>query len=297
MGVSNTLSTANSFLQSVVSLAVAALLGAGALIGYDQLHQRERLGEFREKLKHTEHELASERERNSQLQVQIEKLDTALHLLRVDHRLAEVRVIKQEKDPNSQQVWTEIEFVEIAEDGREINQPRQFRFQGDKVYVDYWVVKFEDHYVEQAELNRGTSICLFRGIHGEYQSPAEAYRLDTVGSRPAAYARGRAMSAFEQQIWKDFWEFANDPDLAKAKGIRAAHGEEPYTAVREGMRYRLELRASGGLSITPVKDDPRKPVPRRQEPDRNTTARYGLTSTVRLASVRTQENRLQLRRY
>ena len=196
--------------------------------------------------------LESERVRNRQLNDQVERLDTALHLMKVDHRMAEIRVVRQGLDPETQKLWSEIEFVEVSEEGREIGEPKQFTFEGDKVYIDYWVVKFADHYVEQAALHRATSICLFRGIHGEYQSPAEAFRLDSIGDRPPAYARGKALTDFEKEIWSDFWEFANNPHLAWQKGIRAAHGEEPYMAIREGMTYRVELRASDGLSIVPI---------------------------------------------
>ena len=69
------------------------------------------------------------------------------------------------------------------------------------------------------------------------------------------------MSDFEQQIWKDFWDIANDEERAREKGIRAAHGEEPYTQLREGKSYRLELRASGGLTIKPARDVKRATPP------------------------------------
>lgn len=258
MSATDVINSINNLLQKLIGLCIIAGICVAGWFGYEQVHQGERLGEFRERLRLTEVELKTEREKTTQLLNQVEKLDTALHLIKIDHRLAEIRVLDQTIDPTTGRAWTEIEFVEIADDGREIGEARRFRLEGDKVYVDYWVVKFADHYVERAEINRATSICLFRGIHGEYQSPAEAYRLDDVGERPPAYARGKEVSDFEQQIWADFWEFANDPKLAYEKGIRAAHGEEPYTAVRKGMTYRLELRASGGLSIAPV--DPNRPA-------------------------------------
>ena len=259
MSVTNTVSALNGMLRSIFGLATLAVISVGGWLGYEKLNQSERLGEVREKLTHVTQQLEEERLASQGLRVElaeslekIEKLDTALHLLKVDHRLAEINVLRQTPDPETGRMITDIEFVEISEQGHRIGRPKQFTLEGDKVYVDYWVVKFDDSYVEQSELNRATSICLFRGIHGEFQSPAEAYRLDTVGSRPAAYERGTPMSEFEKAIWNDFWDIANDPERAREKGIRAAHGEEPYTQVRAGMTYRLELRASGGLSITPT---------------------------------------------
>lgn len=292
MSVANTLNSISSLLQNLLGLCVVAVVCAVGWVGYEQWNQGERLGAYREKLRQAELELTAERQTNLALQLQVEKLDTALHLLKVDHRLAEIHVLRQATDPKTNSLWSEIEFVEIGEDGRAISAPKKFTFQGDKVYVDYWVVKFADEYVERAELNRATSICLFRGIHGEYQSPAEAFRLDTVGSRPAAYARGTTMSEFERLIWADFWEFANNPELAKEKGIRAAHGEEPYTAVRAGMTYRLELRASGGLTILPVKrgrrfeQEPLTTADRIESQMATTSWRIGLPASVNRVNLR-----------
>ena len=36
---------------------------------------------------------------------------------------------------------------------------------------------------------------------------------------------------------------------AAEKGVRAIHGEAPFIEVRPGRSYKVELRASGGLSI------------------------------------------------
>ena len=69
------------------------------------------------------------------------------------------------------------------------------------------------------------------------------------------------MSDFEKEIWKDFWEFANDPRRAAEMGIRAANGEAVSVKVREGMKYSLELRASGGMSISPIIDQAETPNP------------------------------------
>jgi hypothetical protein len=72
-----------------------------------------------------------------------------------------------------------------------------------------------------------------------------------VGSAPRAYARGGQVSNFERKIWDDFWVIANDPSRAEALGIRAAHGQAVSMKVQEGKSYRVELRASDGLSIVP----------------------------------------------
>jgi hypothetical protein len=59
------------------------------------------------------------------------------------------------------------------------------------------------------------------------------------------------MTEFEREIWRQFWDFANDPDKAEQAGIRAAHPEAPSIKLRPGKEYVIKLRASGGLSINP----------------------------------------------
>jgi hypothetical protein len=120
------------------------------------------------------------------------------------------------------------------------------------VYIEYLVAKFEDKYVEQSDLDRGTAICLFQRIFGENQEPSDGFDLDEVGSRPTAYARGGEISEFERQIWSDFWTIANDPARARELGIRAAHGNAPSIRVKPGMTYRIDLRSTGEFVLGPA---------------------------------------------
>lgn len=64
------------------------------------------------------------------------------------------------------------------------------------------------------------------------------------------------MSEFEQQIWSDFWNIANDRQKAAEIGIRAAHADAPSTKVQKGATYELELRSTGEFSIRRLESDP-----------------------------------------
>jgi hypothetical protein len=121
------------------------------------------------------------------------------------------------------------------------------------VYVETLVVKFTDEAVESADPFRSTSICLFRRVFGENQNPKDGFVLDAPGGQPVIYRTGGPPSDFEKEIWSRFWDYSNNPDEAAKKGIRAAHGEAPSQKLLPGMRYKLNLRASGGLSIQPEK--------------------------------------------
>ena len=51
------------------------------------------------------------------------------------------------------------------------------------------------------------------------------------------------------ELWERFWEYANDPELAREKGVRALQGEAPFMELKAGKKYRVNLRASDGLTI------------------------------------------------
>ncbi len=189
-------------------------------------------------------------------QAEIQRLDTALRLHKMERRLARIRVLDAGVDPDSGKKFSKIEFVELNELGDPVGQARQFSLDGEMVYVDYWVVKFEDKYVEQADLERGMSICMLSRVFGDLQKPKEGFTLDQPGQRPGNYARGSVMSDFEKKIWDDFWKIANDPQQAAELGIRALHGDAVSIKVEKGKTYRVTVRASGGPEIVVETDKP-----------------------------------------
>lgn len=258
--------TVNSLVRTALLALLAAVVGGGAYFGYQEYTQRERMLQDKdEEIAFAQKQLVSmQGELDSRLveisalnqslaeqQQQIEQLETSMHLLKTDQRLARLNVIKIERNEEGEALSSSLEFVELSPSGEPLSQPRKFELPGDVIYIDNWVVKFDDSYIEQADIERGTSLCLFRRIFSEQQSPNEGFSLDEVGMRPQAYARGGAMSDFEKQLWDEFWEFANNPAKAREMGIRAANGEAVSIQVREGMAYNVSLRASGGLSIEP----------------------------------------------
>jgi hypothetical protein len=189
-----------------------------------------------------------------------------MQLLKVTRRVARLTVLDQrprtENDVAAtttevendvpKNLLTRIEFVEIGDNGDPIGDAKQFDIVGDMVYVDYLRVTFDDKYIEQSDLDRSTAISLFQRIFGEYQDPAEGFHLDTVGTRPTAYARGTEMSDFERKIWNDFWLIANDSRRAAELGIHAAHGNAVSIRVKPNQTYEIDLRSTGEMSIRPV---------------------------------------------
>jgi len=242
--------TINSFLRTLIVLGVLVLFGFGGFWVYSNYVQP---GLEVDRLKD---ELATLKVDYAKQAEQLEQVTTALKLMKIDRRVAQIQVLEMGTDSETEHPYMQVEFVELDPQGNPLCQPRQFRLNGDELYVNSQVVKFDDKYVEQAEALRGTSLCVFKKIYGDLDGPAGGHALDRggleLGSR---YGTSDAMNDFEKQIWSDFWEIANAPHKMKSMGIRAIQGEAPYMRVKPGMTYRLELRSSGGVSLVAEKND------------------------------------------
>jgi hypothetical protein len=253
------LDSTSHFIRSIVSLALVTLAGIGGWVGYNTYYAHEL------ELKDRDAKLAASLEEIDRLnqdvaakQKEIERLDMAVRLLKHDRRVAQIDHVVKRTSNGPSRVQTDFTFVEVDEEGRPLEAPRRFTIEGDEVHVDALVVKFLDEHVEQGDPLRGATMFLFRRIHGGAQAPDDAFPLDSVGGRPAAYARGTGMSETEKEIWANFWEYALDGEKAQAAGVRAAHGQTNYTRLMEGKRYKVTLRASDGLTI--IAEDAQPPV-------------------------------------
>ncbi len=282
-GMIESLSTINSLLRTGLAMILVGLIGAAGWYGYRVYNQGDlALQEKEQQLENVRRELSVTQDLLDQQSQQlrekdqtitalnddlrakeerIQKLDMSLRLLKVNHRVGWLTVTEQEVDPATNQLYTSGQFVEVDDRGSPLGKPTDFRIKGNVVYIDNWVVKFDDKYVEQAEIDRSTSLVLFRRIFGEDQTPNDGFVIDTVGSRPQAYGSGDQMSELEKKIWGDFWTIANDEAKANELGIRAAHGEAPSMKLQKGKSYKVQLRASDGLSITPDSGPPPIPGP------------------------------------
>jgi hypothetical protein len=86
-------------------------------------------------------------------------------------------------------------------------------------------------------------------LFGEDQSPSAGVALDSPTQLPAVYGGDTTPDPVHRALWARFWDYANDPALAKELGVRTLQGEAPFVEARVGTTYRLELRAAGGLVI------------------------------------------------
>ena len=188
----------------------------------------------------------------------ITNLKTIVAELTKDIRVAEVFVTDQGGDP----LQTTFRFVEVDENGDMLGMPKDIIITGDIAYFDTLVIKFEDTFTPEKELPLSTevlrsylsqkAIIFFRRIFSEKQKPEDGFVLDSQANPPWAYRTGPSISPFEQKLWSEFWEIANNPRLAADRGVRAAHGQAVYTKLQLGKHYILEQRLMGDLTIRPL---------------------------------------------
>lgn len=183
-------------------------------------------------------------------QAELAKTQTALKLLKVDRRRAYIDVTDTGFDQDTNEPFFVAKFTEVDVDGVPLSEPRTFRLRGRLLFVDSWIVKFDDKHVEASDPLRSTSLCLFKSIYGDIDERSGGYPLDQNDPNIAtAYGNRDAQNKFEEQIWNEFWELANDPQQQELMGIRSNHGTVSYIQVLSGMTYQVDLRASDGLSL------------------------------------------------
>ncbi len=182
---------------------------------------------------------------------EIEQLLLAKELLRLDHRIATMEVIRQGPPlDGSGGVETEVLFTELDSNGDPIGTGESIVIPGKRIYIEGLVVKFEDSYVEQGDHLRGTSVCLFERVFSEELAPDEGIVIDAKNRHPLPFQGDNLPDPLYGELFDKIWEYANDPEKAAKLGVRAIHGEAPFVEAKAGKTYRIELRQSDGLSIT-----------------------------------------------
>lgn len=277
-GFSESVKTVNSLVRTLVIGAFVAIVGLGGYFGYTTflsplLKDRKALAEAQNQLEANQKKLDAANQqiekqtetirdqatKIDELGQQIEKLETAMRLLKVDHRLAKIKVLSIVEDPKTKEVKTRVSLQEIDGEGNPIGEDSEFVVKGRNIYVDFWLAKFEDKYIEESDLLRSTTLCMFKSIYGEMEAPIDATPIEKPWVRPEAYAGGSKMTDFEKKIWQDFWTIANDNTRSQELGIRANHGQAVYVKAEEGKTYLIQLRASDGLTFKAVSDEDKVP--------------------------------------
>jgi hypothetical protein len=228
-------------LLKLVLLAAVALGGGYALFRYE--HSRSREAKLQQEVE--------------KLQQQKKHLQEFVGRLTSERRVAELIVTEQVKTGDKID-QTSLVFIEYGRDGKRL-PPRFFTIKGNVVNIQSQVIKFEQDFLEKNDPLRGHSLVLFMGLYSSFQAPVDAFPIDEPGKAPAYYkdpSSTPGAAAFEADLWKDFWKLAHDEKLRQTKGVRAAHGETPWTYVYPQYVYTVSLQTAGGLTLTNRPIDP-----------------------------------------
>ena len=258
------LKTINSTVRTGIAIVLLGTVGYGGWFGYnnyvkpsyDAKKAIEELADLKDQFEAQTVTLTQTRENLEQAEIANEKLSTSLRLLKIDRRMANVEVLDIVENEIGEPEML-VRFSEVDVDGNVIGTERDFTLTGDKLYIDCWIVTFDDKYVEQADELRATSLCVFKSIYGNIDGPSGAQSLDrqTDANQVPVVYRTNDKNTFEQKIWGDFWNVCNDAVKQKDLGIRASYGQANYVLAEKGRTYQVHLRSSGGASLKPIRVD------------------------------------------
>ena len=246
----NNVKTINSAVRTVMAIAVVGILGFGTWYGYTNYikpsaEAKAALADLKEL--QTEFDVLSRRN---------DRLETSLKLLKSDRRMANLTILEKQID-NDGRSWR-VQFKEVNAQNEAIGPAKEFSLRGERIYIDGWVVKFDDKYIEEADELRAASLFVFKSIYGSDQSPADGSPLDEQSAEdgiPDGY-RSDKQRDFEKQIWGDFWTVCNDKGKQEELGVRASHGVAVSIDPVEGKTYRMDIRSGGDVSIEPIGEQP-----------------------------------------
>jgi len=234
-------------------IVLAAILG-GCWIFYsshlNRLALENKVVEYESQLNEANTKIADKDREIGALTLDNERKKAALKLMKLDTRRAKFHVTGTGEDNG--RVFHNLQFTEFSKDQVPIGTPRDVIIYGDQAYIDCWVVKFDDDYVENADLARGTALFVFKSIFGNDEAPSSGTTLDHAGTVPEIYQSESMLANLAGEIFVDFWQIAHDPEKARELGIRAVHGQAVSMKLRQGFDYWVTIRNAGGISIKAV---------------------------------------------
>jgi len=214
--------------RGLVSLTLLIALGSASYFAYDKFTERQAL-------------IARQAEELKEQQRIIQRLTRST-------RVAQALVTRRWTEEDGR-VMSKVRFVELDENGNVVSR-KDVIVEGERIYFDALVLKFDQQLVAQADALKGRSVLLFQRIFGEHQKPSEGARLDEIDDGiPAVYRVDDEPSAIELDWWANFWKYANDPEVAAEARVRVAQGEAPSMLMETGRPYELSLDHAGGLNI------------------------------------------------
>lgn len=180
------------------------------------------------------------------------QLKQAITNLTDEDQIGYAKVISQRDEKG--RLLTTIRFVETARcDKTKVILQKEYTIEGDVVYFDALIVKFEDKMVTDG---KSRALYLWRRVYGERLPPGEGYLIEEPGAEPRRYSGLlQALPVQHQQLfWSGIWDLANDPEKLHEHGIKAIYGSVIYQKLREGLIYVFKISPTGQLYPEVVPD-------------------------------------------
>jgi hypothetical protein len=189
-----------------------------------------------------------------QLERERKHLQQVISRLTGKRRMAELVVDGQVINGKKQVLKTTLlweEFV-TGSDGHRVGLPvKKIVIPGDTPYVDGYVLKFQDKFVEDGDLLRGKSLAFFRRIFSDRQSPnSGSSLLDSHGVPRCLDRKDGQPDTYTLKLWQHIDQLMAHPIAAKKMGLDIVQGQAVYRPVKPGRLYVIYLQNDGGLEFT-----------------------------------------------
>ena len=175
-------------------------------------------------------------------------LKQIIERLTADTRIAQALVTEVSYDPLMSKHKTTIKFLEYDTKGNPM-KPKYFTFFGNIIQFQSLVVRFDDLYVKNADALKGKSAYLFWKVFFLDGANTQEYDISKIKAIPEGYKLEGNKNSYEVEFWRRFWEYAFNPNIAQANGIKNAQIEAPGTKFVPGMIYTIKIEHDGGIRI------------------------------------------------
>jgi hypothetical protein len=175
-------------------------------------------------------------------------LKQVIQRLEADSRIAEVLVTGVTYDEETGKLHTTIKFLEYDIDNKPL-EPKYFTFAGNIIQFQSLVIRFDDMLIREADALKGKSAYLFWKVFMLDGSNTQEHLITKMNSIPQGYKVEGLNDSFEAKLWRQFWEYALNPNQAKSMGIKNAQLEAPGTMFIPGIIYTIKIEHDGGIRI------------------------------------------------
>ena len=180
-----------------------------------------------------------------QLLKENKKLQYAITNLKTERQIGYAKVISQTTTDGK--IITKLKFVETERnDMLKRVLEKEYEIEGDIIYFDALVVKFDDQMVMNG---KEKAIYLWRRVYSDKMRPQDGFAIETPGDEPKRYADicSKLNIKDKQLFWKEIWKLADDPQSLADFGITAIYGNAVYRKVKPGLVYVFKINSTGSL--------------------------------------------------